>query len=190
MEYNKRIYKPKQYFSFLEDAIYSFSDIKKSKKKNLVSYDFRERIMLAVTEVNGCPMCSYYHIKESMNANISKEEIKELLNGQENAIPTSQMKGILFAKYYADNKGVVEKDMWQKLVEEYGSEKAKAVLGFIRMIMVGNVSGIALGALGGRFKNKRVKNSQLKNELIIVIGTVLFIPIILIKNIFNKRNLF
>jgi len=190
MEYNKRIYKPKQYFLFLEDAIYSFKDIKNSKKKKLVSYDFRERIMLAVTEVNGCPMCSYYHIKESMNANISTKEIKEILNGKEDAIPLSQIKGVLFAKYYADNKGVVEQDMWDKLVEEYDIEKAKAILGFIRMIMVGNVSGIALGALGGRFKNKRVKNSKLKNELIIIIGTIFFIPIILIKNIFYKRELF
>ena len=48
-----------------------FSTVKymfKAKKNKELSPDFIERIMLAVTEVNGCAICSYAHTKMALEA--------------------------------------------------------------------------------------------------------------------------
>lgn len=35
----------------------------KARKQGLLDKHFMERIMLGVTQVNGCPLCSYAHTK-------------------------------------------------------------------------------------------------------------------------------
>ena len=42
--------------------------------RNEISLEFRERLMLAVTEVNGCKYCSYYHARAALDAGISREK--------------------------------------------------------------------------------------------------------------------
>jgi AhpD family alkylhydroperoxidase len=37
--------------------------------------------MLAVTEVNGCEMCSYAHTKMALEAGLSNDEIQQMLAG-------------------------------------------------------------------------------------------------------------
>ena len=66
--FNKRIYGIDEFYHFFDDAMASFSVIKKARKKNLLSKEFQKRIMLVVTEVNGCQMCSYWHAKEALRS--------------------------------------------------------------------------------------------------------------------------
>ena len=40
-----------------------------------------ERVMLAVTEVNGCEICSYAHTRRALEAGLSDAEVRELLGG-------------------------------------------------------------------------------------------------------------
>jgi AhpD family alkylhydroperoxidase len=47
--------------------------------RGLISPAFRERLMMTVTEVNGCRYCSYYHARLSLLAGISQDELRELL---------------------------------------------------------------------------------------------------------------
>lgn len=49
---------------------------RKSIKKVLLDKQFQERIMLAVTNVNGCPMCSYAHAKYALESGMSDEEVQ------------------------------------------------------------------------------------------------------------------
>jgi AhpD family alkylhydroperoxidase len=44
-------------------------------KSKLVDNDFLKRLQLAVTEVNGCPACSYFHAKMALQQGMSGEEI-------------------------------------------------------------------------------------------------------------------
>ncbi|MFA5299056.1 MAG: carboxymuconolactone decarboxylase family protein, partial [Lutibacter sp.] len=52
-----------------------------NNKSKLVSPEFIERLQLAVTEVNGCPACSYQHTKMALNLGMSNEEISSFLSG-------------------------------------------------------------------------------------------------------------
>ena len=45
------------------------------KKERQLSEHFIERIMLAVTEVNGCAVWSYAHTKMALEAGMTNEEI-------------------------------------------------------------------------------------------------------------------
>src|SRR5690554_7768739 len=53
----------------------AMSKLVKNNKSNLVDKKFIERLQLAVTEVNGCPACSYQHTKMALRQGMSNEEI-------------------------------------------------------------------------------------------------------------------
>jgi AhpD family alkylhydroperoxidase len=55
--------------------------LREIKAKGLLSPVFRERLMLAVTAVNGCRYCSYFHAKQALKSGITQEEINQLLSG-------------------------------------------------------------------------------------------------------------
>jgi len=50
----KRVYGIKDFYYILEEAVNSFAVLRKARIKNTISKQFQERIMLAVSEVNGC----------------------------------------------------------------------------------------------------------------------------------------
>jgi AhpD family alkylhydroperoxidase len=181
-QFNKRIFTIKEFFHILDLGIGSSSKYKKAKKENLIKDDFKERIMLAVTEVNGCEVCSYYHTKEALNSGLSEDEISAMLTGNTENLNKDEAIAIFFAQHYAETGGYPDKDSWKRVVQAYGKVKAEGVLAVIRMIMVGNAYGIAYGAFKNRLKGDAVKKSSLGKELGIMIGGILFIPIVLIKN--------
>ncbi len=46
-----------------------------------LSKEFMERIMLAVTSVNECRYCTYYHTKIALESGCSDDEVREILGG-------------------------------------------------------------------------------------------------------------
>ena len=65
---------------------------------------FVERLMLAVTAVNKCPMCSYAHTEIALKSGMAKEEIENLLGGSYTDCPPEEGGAILFAQHYAEKK--------------------------------------------------------------------------------------
>jgi AhpD family alkylhydroperoxidase len=180
----KKLYNIGEAFMHLLRAFTTIRYLSRAKKKNIVSQQFQERLMLAVTEVNGCAMCSYAHTKMALDAGLSSEEISQLLEGssQENT-PKEELNAILFASYYAECRAKVEKSIWLKIVKEYGEEKALGILAAIRIITIGNVYGIVLGSFISRFKKDKSKRDSRTNifyELIMLITVIPFTIITLI----------
>ncbi|WP_324292085.1 carboxymuconolactone decarboxylase family protein [uncultured Sphaerochaeta sp.] len=140
--------------------------------------EFMERIMLAVTEVNGCPLCSYAHTNLALESGMSNEEIQKLLSGDLEKIPLKELPAILFSQHYAESRGKPNLESWNRIVEIYGNQLALGILGAIRMIMMGNAFGIVLSSLQGRFK----RNSNDQNPLFYELGMLLlFLPFLLIS---------
>ena len=54
----------------------AMSKLVKNNKINLVDKKFIERLQLSVTEVNGCPACSYQHTKMALRQGMSNKEIR------------------------------------------------------------------------------------------------------------------
>lgn len=108
---------------------------------DLVSLAFRERLMLAVTAVNDCRYCSYYHAKEALRANLSEAEIRQMQDGILDQAPAEELPALLYAQHWAESDGRPDPDARQKLVDTYGAEKAEAIEMVLRMIRTGNLLG-------------------------------------------------
>lgn len=180
----KRLSNSKDFFIYLVEGMRSLTALIKAKKNKLIDDKFMEQIMLAVTQVNGCRICSYYHTKEAIKSGLTKEEVDMLLDGSFGNIDEDEQVALLFAQHYAEAKGKVDKATYEIFYNNYGKTKALGILGAIRMIMIGNTSGIAGGALKDRFKGKKVPNSKFINEFFITIGNVLYLPFAIIIAIF------
>lgn len=185
-EFYKRIYSTKEFYFLLDDALKSMKDYKKAIKTNLIDKVFQEKIILAVTEVNGCEICNILHTNSAIKLNISKIEIDALSSGLFKIGTSIENEAIEFAKHYASNNGNYDKSKWDSLVKNNDLDTAKGILGVIRIIMMGNAYGIAYGALKRRFKLKPVKASTFLNELGVLFSVIIFIPFILIKKIIKK----
>jgi AhpD family alkylhydroperoxidase len=111
--------------------------------------------MLAVTEVNGCEVCSYAHAKMALEKGLGAEEIRMLLAGDTGAIPADEAIAIAFAQHYADSRRNPARESWLRLVEHCGTTKAQGILGAAREMMIGNACGIAWNAFMSRVKGRR-----------------------------------
>ncbi|MDI3519199.1 MAG: hypothetical protein PWQ34_1346 [Caldanaerobacter sp.] len=186
-EKEHRFYDVKTFYRFVEDFLTDRGLSNPSKKVKL-SKDFMERIMLAVTQVNGCPYCSYFHAQMALKSGMSNEEIKKLLNGEFGDVPEDQVVPLMFAEHYAETAGNPDPEAYKRLLETYGEEYTYSIMKAIRAIMVGNTHGNAFHALRMRISGKPFSNSNLKDELGVVFGIFAFVPAILIKRLFKKGN--
>lgn len=148
-----------------------------NNKINLLDKKFLERLQLAVTEVNGCPACSYQHTKMALRLGMSNEEISSFLSGGNEFIKPSEAKAIIFAQHFADSRGVPKKYAYDAIVKEYGEKKASIILSAIQVMMVGNMYGIPFGAFQSRLKGQAYKDSSLVYELVMLFGGIVFLPI-------------
>ena len=133
--------------------------------------------MMAVTEVNGCAMCSYAHSRMALSAGMSDSEIKKMLDGRFDDAPEEQMTAILFAQHYADSRAKPDSKLWSRLTDRYGTIRAEGILGAIRIIMMGNALGIPWGSLIGRFRRKADPRSSLAYEVGMLFGFIAIFPV-------------
>jgi AhpD family alkylhydroperoxidase len=110
--------------------------------RELISPAFRERLMLVVTEVNGCRYCSYYHAREALRSGLSPAELRDFLAGCIPAgTPPDEYLALMYAEHWAETDANPEPEAAQKLIETYGAERAAAIDMLLRMIRVGNLLG-------------------------------------------------
>jgi AhpD family alkylhydroperoxidase len=158
--------------------------MRKEKEAKRLDSKFIERIMLAVTNVNGCEMCSYAHTRMALEQGMSSEEIKNMLQGEFDHVPEIQIDAILFAQHYADRRGNPSQASWERIVEVYGKELAFGILGAIRIIMIGNAFGIPLGSFLNRFRRKKGVKNNLFYEVGMLFSALIYTPIVLFHSLF------
>ena len=154
-----------------------------NNKNKLVDPKLIERLQLAVTEVNGCPACSYQHTKMALNLGMTNEEISSFLSGDEEFIQPAEAKAIAFAQHFADSRGFPKKYTYDAIVEEYGEESANIILSAVQVMITGNIYGIPYSAFQSRLKGKIYESSSLFYELGMLIGGILLIPFALLHGI-------
>ncbi len=160
----KRTFSYRDIYRVLVDLPGSIGVLRGNRRESLVDNAFIERLMLAVTEVNGCAICSYAHTRMALKEGLSEQEIAGLLNGDTTHIAAEEVKGIVFAQHVADTLGRFDSDAYQAVVSYYGKERAKIILAAIRVILVGNLVGIPYSALISRFRGKPYRGSSLWYE--------------------------
>lgn len=143
-----------------------------------------ERVMLAVTEVNGCALCSYGHARMALDMGMSDSEVRGLLGGVTADAPVAELPGIAFGQLYADTRGHPEPQAWTDLVEHYGKPRALCVLRAARMMMWGNAMGIPLSSLIARLRGTPDASSSLIYECGTTLGGLVLLPAALTRALF------
>jgi AhpD family alkylhydroperoxidase len=140
MKYQKRFYKnPKDLFL---DLYYPIRNRKRLKEATqLIPTAFRERLMLAVTAVNGCRYCSYFHSRQALQSGIGSDEINRLLTGDVDGCPAEEAIAVLYAQHWAESNTHPDSEAVLRLQQTYGDEKAGAINVLLHMIRLGNMLG-------------------------------------------------
>lgn len=189
MELGKKLYSVQESYWILYNGMRTIKYVLKAKKNTNLSPKFIERIMLAVTEVNDCTICSYAHTKMAIESGMSNEEIQNMLSGVIDDVPADEVAAVMFAQHYADTRGTPTLESWRCIVEIYGISKAKGILGSIRTIMIGNTYGIPWSSFFNRLRGNPDQRSSLLYEISMILSTIL-IPIsfihALISDLFKK----
>lgn len=177
MQTSKKLFSLFELYGIMTIAFRSIPLMKKAKAAGKMNHAFLERIMLAVTEVNGCAMCSYYHTRVALEEGFSIEEIRNMLGGVHSDVPEEQLAGVLFAQHYADQRGEPSRESWNALTAAYGETGAYGVLAVTRMIMMGNATGIPAGSFINRFRGRPDPRSNVAYELMMMAAMLLFMPL-------------
>ncbi|MDD2411595.1 MAG: carboxymuconolactone decarboxylase family protein [Bacteroidales bacterium] len=167
-------------FFFVPRAI---SRLSKNNKSKLVDPHFVERLQLSVTEVNGCPACSYQHTKMALKQGMSNEEISSFLVGDDNFIKPEEATAIIFAQHFADLRGFPKKYAFDSIVKEYGEKKAQVILSACQVMIAGNMYGIPYSAFQSRIKGKPYKDSNLFFEIGMLVLGVLCLPFAIVHGL-------
>ncbi len=130
----------------------------------LIEPSFRERLMLAVTQVNGCRYCAQYHAKLALEEGVDEEEVAQLLAGDFVDAPPEQRTALLYTQHWADQRGAPDPEARARLVDVYGEEKADAIDVLLHIIKIGNYMGNAWDYVLYRVSGGRLGGSQFKIE--------------------------
>jgi AhpD family alkylhydroperoxidase len=142
MNFEKRIYKnPKDVCRDSWFPIRNRGRLREITRKGLKSPAFRERLMLAVTAVNGCRYCSYFHTKQALKSGITAEEIRDLLAGDVANCPQDEAVAVAYAQHWAESDTHPDPEAVRRLQQTYGLERAEAIHAILRMIRTANLLG-------------------------------------------------
>ena len=109
--------------------------------EGIIDAAFRERLMLVVTEVNGCRYCSYAHARKALSEGIAEEEVQALAQGVLADSPKEEMPALLYAQHWAEADGRPDPLARERVLELYGEKKVCAIELILRMIRMGNLLG-------------------------------------------------
>ena len=114
--------------------------------------------MLAVTAVNGCRYCSWFHTRQALKGGITTEEIRSLLEGNVADCPLDEAVALVYAHHWAESDAHPDPEAIQILQQTYGPQRTEAIHLILRMIRMANLLGnswnyliyrISLGRKGG-----------------------------------------
>lgn len=179
----KRLYTPGEFYRILGDLAAHLGDMRAAHRGGRVSKAFMERIMMAVTEVNGCRYCSYFHSQVALKAGMEKQEIERTLVGDFDMAPAEELAALYFAQHYAETAGKPQAEALHCLIDTYGEAKSRDILAYIRAIMVGNAWGNMFDSLRLRVKGKPTNGVTLWDELSVVFGTLIMAPLAALRSL-------
>jgi len=141
-----------------------FVDTMQSKR---IGSDFSERIMLAVTAVNGCRYCEWGHTKMAIESGCTDEEIKYILNLDFQGLKKDEITALAFAQHFAESKENPSKKALVNLAKVYGPQKAEDIINFCIMITVGNLLGNTIDAFDSRINGIQVIDGSFLFEFLV-----------------------
>jgi AhpD family alkylhydroperoxidase len=139
--FKKRFYTPRAFVRDLGDLVAQLPAFRESARSGRVSRAFAEKIMMAVTAVNGCRYCARFHTGLALREGVSAEEIERILSAELGAFPEEEAVALAFAQHWAETAGQPDPLAERRFREYYGPQISEDLLHWMRMIRFGNLAG-------------------------------------------------
>ena len=135
----------------------------------------REKIVVAVAQVNVCGMCEHAHTRMAREAGVSDVELAALENMDEHAMDRRTWLAVAHARdrTKADFAPLANDGLPTALIEVLGNQTYRDVEDVARVMTVANRIANTLNALPDRRRGRPVPGSRLFDELLI---NILFLP--------------
>jgi len=141
-KFNRRIYRSlSQIVADFWSILSRRKEIRQVMHGHEINRAFRERLMLAVTQVNGCRYCSYAHARMALTEGIAPEEIEALGQGMFTGSPPEEIPALLYAQHWAEADGQPDAEVRQHVAAQYGDPVVEKMELILRMIRMGNLLG-------------------------------------------------
>lgn len=145
--FDKRYYTPRSFWRDLRDLLARRSEIRETARSGRVSRAFAEKIMIAVTAVNGCRYCARFHSRLALQEGVSPDEIARILSLDLGDFSPEEAVALAFAQHWAEAEGRPDPEAERRLYETYGPQRSADILNWMRMINMGNLLGNSWDAL-------------------------------------------
>ena len=139
--FKKRFYTPRSFFRDLREMLARRSEIRDTARSGRVSRAFAEKIMMAVTAVNGCRYCAYFHTRQALAEGVPQDEIARILALELDQFPPEEAVALAFAQHWAETGGHPDPEAEGRFRETYGPQVSDDIMNWIRMITMGNLMG-------------------------------------------------
>ena len=135
----------------------------------------REKVVVAVAQVNACRMCEHAHSRMAREAGVSDAELAALENMDERAFDRRTWLAVAHARdrVVADFAPITKDASQDALVEVLGPQTYRDVEDVARVMTVANRIANTLNALPDRLRGNPVSGSRLLDELFI---NFMFLP--------------
>lgn len=191
-QFRRKVLEPSHAIKDLSHVLKTFPFFAHDYLTNKIDKDFIKKLLLVVSEVNGCMYCSWFHGKMALFfSNIDPQVIENILSteiGQK--ISDYEIIGLAYAQHYAATNKKPDPEAVEMLYEYYGKYKAECIQICIDIIYLANLAGNTFDAFLSRLKGQKSPSSSFLFELIFFILMVpVFAPIIPLVKI-HKMNKF
>lgn len=187
-----RIHSVATYYRILDDLVRA--GVGAVVRPGTIGKAAAERLMLAVTQVNGCRYCSYLHTRMALRAGVGPDETRALVAGDLQSAPPSEHTALIFAQHVADTEGRPDAGAFDHVLAEYGPQATHEIMASIRAILIGNIYGIAFDGLLFRLRLSPLEGSSLWRELAIFVGSAVWGPVVVLRALlwrtFRRRSPF
>lgn len=141
-QYPKRFYRrPSEMVRDLRAVARARKRLKTLPEAGRIDSAFRERLMMAVTDVNGCRYCAWAHARMALAAGLSEADVAALAAGSMQGCPPEQIPALLYAQHWAETDAKPDQEARMRLVQTCGEAKTEAIELVLRSIRVGNLMG-------------------------------------------------
>ncbi len=151
-------------------------NVMKSKK---ITPQLIEKIMLAVTAVNGCRYCSYFHATMAIRSGLVSQDVIEMLQGDIGACTEEEAYICAFAQHWAESKETPSREMLLSLVKRFGIDTAKDIIAPIQMITMGNLFGNTIDSFLARLQRRNQQKGSIGLEFLIFLFALPVLPFLL-----------
>ena len=145
--FGKRTYAPRTFLHDMRGVLSGLPAFRETARSGRVSRAFAEKIMLAVTQVNGCRYCAYGHTRSALREGVAPEEIERIMACELGDFPEEEAIALAYAQHWAETGGHPDPEAERRFQDYYGPEVSGDITNWMRMIQMGNLMGNTFDAV-------------------------------------------